>query len=108
MLSSYLFFIVILEAYVLYKPVYDKIALLLGFIVLLHLFLPLILSGIFESEIIYLYSPLGFTGGVIFEPENVTLSIAASIITINALFCVIPAFLISRRYRFLIAVRQGM
>jgi hypothetical protein len=60
LLTCYLFLVLLLEMYVVYNPASNKIGLLLGFIAALYVILPLILSGIFESEIIYTYSPAGF------------------------------------------------
>jgi hypothetical protein len=107
LLTCYLFLVLLLELYVVYMPVSNKIGLLLGFIVILYLILPLILSGIFESDIIYLYSPAGFIASL-FDDSNTNITIKTTFCLMNVLFCVFPALLVWKRYNFILAQRQKM
>lgn len=107
LLTCYLFLVLLLEMYVVYNPASNKIGLLLGFIAALYVILPLILSGIFESEIIYIYSPAGFIAALFKEP-NLNISIKTSFWLMNALFCVFPALLIFKRYNYILTQRQKM
>jgi hypothetical protein len=107
LLTCYLFLALLLEMYVVYNPASNKIGLLLGFIAALYVILPLILSGIFESEIIYIYSPAGFITALFREP-NLDINIKTSFWLMNALFCVFPALLIRKRYNYILAQRQKM
>ncbi len=107
LLTCYLFLVLLLELYVVYKPVSNKIGLLLSFIAALYAILPLILSAIFESDIIYLYSPAGFIASF-FTDSNLKISIKTSIWLMNALFCVPPALLVLKRYNYILTQRQKM
>lgn len=107
LLTCYLFLVLLLELYVVYKPASNKIGLLLGFIAVLYVILPLILSAIFESDIIYFYSPAGFIASL-FNDSNFNISIKTSFWLMNALFCVFPALLIWKRYNYILTQRQKM
>ena len=106
--SFFLFLMLLLELYVVYKPVSDKIGLLLSFIAIVYLFLPLILSGILDNKEVYLYSLLGFyTRVLLYEPAP-GISIITRIWLINAVLCIIPIILIWTRYKNILAARQKM
>lgn len=107
LLTCYLFLVLLLELYVVYKPASNKIGLLLGFIAVLYVILPLILSAIFESDIIYFYSPAGFIVSL-FDDSNFNITIKTSFWLMNALFCVFPASLIWKRYNYILTQRQKM
>jgi hypothetical protein len=110
-LSSYLFFVLLLELYVVYNPVSAKIGLLLGFIGVVYLFFPLIFSGILESKIIYLYSPLGFWWSLFERPFRgsvIDAGVLTSILVANSLLCVVPALLVGKRYTDILAIRRKM
>jgi len=107
LLTCYLFLVLLLELYVVYKPASNNIGLLLGFIAVLYVILPLILSPIFESEIIYTYSPAGFIAAL-FEEPNLDINIKTCFWLMNALFCVFPALLIRKRYNYILTQRQKM
>ena len=107
LLTYYLFLVLLLELYIVYKTASNKIGLLLGFIAVLYVILPLILSAIFDSDIIYFYSPAGFIVSL-FDDSNIDINIKNSIWLMNALFCVFPALLIWKRYNYILAQRQKM
>jgi hypothetical protein len=106
--SFYLFLMLLLELYVVYKPVSDKIGLLLSFIAIVCLFLPLILSGILDNKEVYLYSLLGFYSRVFFYESAPGISTITRIWLINAVLCIIPIILIWTRYKNILAARQNM
>ena len=105
--TCYLFLVLLLELYVVYTPTSNKIGLLLGFVAVLYVILPLILSGILESEIIYLYSPAGFVFSL-FNDSHTNITIKTTFLLVNTLFCVFPALLIWQRYNYIVAQRQKM
>ncbi len=107
LLTCYLFLVLLLELYVVYKPASNKIGLLLGFVAALYVILPFILSALFDSEIIYLYSPVGFFSSLL-EGSDLVFDIRISIWLMNALFCVFPALLIWKRYNYILTQRQKM
>lgn len=107
LLTCYLFLVLLLELHVVYKPTSNKVGLLFSFIAALYGILPLILSGIFESEIIYVYSPVGFIAALFKEP-GLNINIKTSFWLMNSLFCVFPALLIWKRYNYILTQRQKM
>jgi hypothetical protein len=106
--SFYLVFLMLLELYMVYSPAYSKIGLLLGFIALVLLFLPLILSAILKNEQIYLYSLFGYFGGLFNKYICRDIKVETGIIAINALFCVICGLFIWNRYNYILAARKKM
>jgi len=106
--SFYLFLMFLLELYVVYKPVSDKIGLLLSFITIVYLFLPLILSGILDNKEVYLYSMLGFCAHVLSNKSAPGFLVQTGILLINITLCTIPIMLIWKRYKHILAVRQKM
>ena len=106
--SFYLFLMFLLELYVVYKPVSDKIGLLLSFIAIVYLFLPLILSGILDNKEVYLYSLLGFCARVLSNKSAPGFSTQTGILLINIALCVIPIILVWKRYKHILAARQKM
>jgi len=106
--SFYLFLMFLLELYVVYKPVSDKIGLLLSFITIVYLFLPLILSGILDNKEVYLYSLLGFCARVLSNKSAPDLSTQTGILLINIALCIIPIMLVWKRYKHILAARQKM
>jgi hypothetical protein len=107
LLTCCLFLALLLELYVVYMPVSNKVGLLLAFIAVLYLILPLILSAIFENDIIGLYSPLGFIASL-FDNSDTNTTIKTTFWLMNIMFCAFPAFLIWKRYNFILVQRQRM
>jgi len=107
LLTCYLFLVLLLELYVVYQPASSKIGLLLGFVAVLYIILPLILSAIFERDIIHFYSPVGFIVSL-FDDSRINITIKTSFWLMNSLFCVFPALLIWNRYNYILAQRQQM
>jgi len=106
--SFYLFLMLLLELYVVYKPVSNKIGLLLSFIAIVYLFLPLILSGILDNKEVYLYSLLGFYTRVLFYESAPGISTITRIWLINVVLCIVPIILIWTRYRHILTARKKM
>lgn len=106
--SFFLFLMLLLELYVVYKPVSDKIGLLLSFIAIVYLFLPLILSGILESRTVYLFSLLGFFTRMFSYKPYPNISTITGIWLLNIALCIIPIILIWTRYRHILTARKKM
>ncbi len=106
--SFYLFLMLLLELYVVYKPVSNKIGLLLSFIAIVYLFLPLILSGVLDNKEVYLYSLLGFYTRVLFYESAPGISTITRIWLINVVLCIVPIILIWTRYRHILTARKKM
>jgi len=106
--SFYLFLMLLLELYVVYKPVSDKIGLLLSFITIVYLFLPLILSGILDNKEVYLYSLLGFCARILSNKSAPGFLAQTGILLINIALCAIPIILVWKRYKHILAARQKM
>jgi len=106
--SFYLFLMLLLELYVVYKPVSDKIGLLLSFITIVYLFLPLILSGILDNKEVYLYSLLGFCARILSNKSAPGFLAQTGILLINIALCTIPIILVWKRYKHILAARQKM
>lgn len=106
--SFYLFLMLLLELYVVYKPVSDKIGLLLSFITIVYLFLPLILSVILDNKEVYLYSLLGFCARILSNKSAPGFLAQTGILLINIALCTIPIILVWKRYKHILAARQKM
>jgi hypothetical protein len=107
LLTCYLFLSLLLELYIVYMPHSNKIGLLVGFIAILYLILPLILSGIFHNKVISFYSPFGFIASI-FDDSSTNVTIKTTFWLMNALFCIVPALLIRNRYNFILSQREKM
>lgn len=105
--TSYILIALLIELYTLYRQVYSKIGLLLGFVAVLYMILPLIIGGIFDNRIIVMYSPFGFLGSL-FETSKIRGVIKISYCLVDATFFVLPAVLIWNRYRYILEQRQKM
>jgi hypothetical protein len=96
----------LLELHVVYVPVYSKIGLFLGFLALMYLGLPLILSLVLRTSRLYFYSLFGFFGYLFssWKEPDATIDVAVSVV--NGLLCIIPALLVAQRYRRILALKQ--
>jgi hypothetical protein len=106
--SFYLFLLLLLEIYVVYGPVLNKIAILLVFITILYLILPLLLSFTLKISSLRFYSPFGFFVHIINPFARRDFNIYTSVLIVNLLLCVIPVFLISKRYFHILTLRRKM
>ncbi len=106
--SFYLFLLLLLEIYVVYSPIYNKISILLIFLTILYLILPLLLSFTLRIPSLRFYSPFGFFVHIINPFARRDFNIYTSVLIVNLLLCVIPAFLISKRYFHILALRSKM
>jgi len=106
--SFYLFLMLLLELYVVYIPVSNKIGLLLSFITIVYLFIPLILSGVLGSKEVYLYSLLGFCARVLSSKSAPGFLTQTGILLVNVALCIIPTMLVWKRYKHILAARQKM
>ncbi len=106
--SFYLFLMFLLELYVVYKPVSDKIGLLLCFIAIVYLLLPLIISGVIKNDEFYLFSLLGFYSHIWFYKSAPSILTQTGIFLVNVALCIAPIMLIWKRYKHILAARQKM
>jgi hypothetical protein len=106
--SFYLFLLFLLELYVVYSPIYNKIAILLIFLTILYLILPLLLSFTLKIPSLRFYSPFGFFVHIVDPFAGRDFNIYSSVSFINVLLCVVPVFLISKRYSHILALRRKM
>jgi hypothetical protein len=106
--TFYLFIILLLELYVVYVPVSSKVGLLLSFIVFLHMILPLILSAVFESEIVFMHSLLGFSFRLLSQRIDTNFMPRTFICLFNIALCIIPIILLCTRYGYLLKARRKM
>ncbi len=97
----YLFFIVLLEVFVLHKPAHVNIKVFLLVVALLSLLLPLSLSEIFDNKLIYLHSVFGYISSLmvpfLFQGGNAAVQLR--IFVVNLLLCLLPLFFILRKYQ---------
>ncbi|MBW8034641.1 MAG: hypothetical protein FVQ79_02995 [Planctomycetes bacterium] len=105
--SSYLFIILLVELYSIYKSSNPKIGLLVGFIMILYFSLPLVFGGIMENEFVVLYSPFGYIANLFAEFIEEPIA-DLSIWVINFLLCVIPAIIVLNKYRLILTTREKM
>lgn len=110
LLGFYLFFMVLLELFVLYKHLHISIKVFLIFIALVSLLLPLSLSKILENELVYLHSAFGYmsnlTAPFLFQGGNAAIQLR--VFSVNMLLCLLPLFLIFRKYFNFLKLRRQM
>jgi len=106
--SFYLFLLLLLEIYVVYSPIYNKISIFLIFLTILYLILPLLLSFTLRISSLRFYSPFGFFVHIINPFSRRDFDIYTSVLVVNLLLCVVPVFLISRRYSHILTLREKM
>ena len=107
--TFYAFFWCLLELFVLHLPSNSKIGFLLGFIAILHAFLPLVIAGIFGIDELVTFSPFGYLGVWADLSGNDALwgeSIKALIV--NLILSVVPVMIIAKKYRYLMKMRESM
>ncbi|MFB0525406.1 MAG: hypothetical protein ACETVZ_07675 [Phycisphaerae bacterium] len=106
--SFYLFLILLLELHAVYSRTYNKIGLLLGFVGILYLLLPIILSFSLEKPTLVAYSLFGFFAHIFHPLETKGFEIHTSVCIVNTLLCIVPVWLISKGYFHILAVRRKM
>jgi hypothetical protein len=100
-----LLYALLIELQVVYRPVNAKVHILLAFLGILYAILPLILGGVFESEHLVMYSPLGYFA-VLCDQWDKGAPGLNPVGLVNLLLCV-PAFLLVRvRYKVILAGRD--
>lgn len=106
--SFCLLLLLLLELYVVYSPVFSKIGLLLGFLAILYLFLPIILSFTLQTPTLRFHSLFGFIAHLINPLVITEAPHRTSICIVNALLCTIPVLLTSKRYFHILTLRKEM
>ncbi len=105
--SCYLFLLLLLELFVVYKPTSGKMGMLITFIAAIYILLPMILSGILQSKILFQLSPIGLILSL-FPRSYEQTSVSGFILVINSVLCILPALLIIKRYMHILKTRQDM
>lgn len=98
--------LLLLELHTIYNFISPKISYLLAFIAMLYFILPPILSAIFESSIIYLYSPFGFIASMF--NGDVNLLSYGGVWLVNTLFIIVESLIILAWYKRILKFRQSM
>lgn len=106
--SAYLFLQLLLEVYVMYRPAYGKIGILLAFVLLLYLFLPVILSLTLEAPVLRFFSPFVYMANFMAVDTSECVETWGYVLAANVLLCVIPAEVLRRRYTEILALRRTM
>jgi hypothetical protein len=96
--SFCLFFMLLLELYVVYSSVLNKIGLLLSFFAALYLFIPLVFSFTLQVPSLRFYSLFGFFSYLLNPLVARDTPPLAYICIVNVLLSLLPAVLIARRY----------
>jgi hypothetical protein len=104
--TYFLFLLLLLELHTLFNPVSAKIGYLLAFIAALYIILPLILSAIFESSLISLYSPFGFIASMF--DDSASLLSYSGVWLVNILLIVIELLIIFAQYKRILKFRLRM
>lgn len=105
--SFYLLLVLVFELYTVYQPVNNKIQFLVGFLILLDLFLPLLLGAVFESSKLIRFSLFGLWADI-FPSEIIrNMSLHYTPLIFNLLFCLPALWLVIRRYRAAITAWNG-
>jgi hypothetical protein len=108
LLSFCLVLLLLLELYVVYQPLYAKIDVLLAFVAILCLILPPILGAAFDIPQLRFYSLFSFLVVIVDPPDTLHGTGGVSILLVNALLCLIPAWLIWKRYARIVRLRQEL
>jgi hypothetical protein len=106
----YLFFIVLLELFVLYRHLHLSLKVFLIGIAFVSLLLPLSLSKILEDKLVYLHSVFGYMGNLItpFLLKSGNVTIQWRVFLVNILLCLFPLFLIFMKYLSFLKLRRQM
>lgn len=100
--SAYLVLLALIEMFVTWQPKNEKIVYLLSFIGILYFALPFITAGVFDNELLLLFSPLGFVQ--LFDHNYSMLSILMPVF-FNLFYLMLLGLFIGRRYNDLIMMR---
>ncbi len=103
--TFYLVWLGLLELTVVFYNTHSKIIFLTGFVIVLYLFLPFILSGLFDWEYLSVFSPLGYLVYVFSRyPEEIPFGP----VFFNLLLFTAPVFQIFGRYKWMMETRKAL
>ena len=108
--SFYLFFMVLLEFFVLYRHLHLSIKVFLIFIAVFAVFFPMSLSRVLEDRLVYLHSVMGYMANLI-TPFLLQIGNAAvqwRVFLINLVGCLVPFTVIVRKYLSFVKLRERM
>lgn len=97
LLLSYLFFVLLIELWALYRPDSEKIAILLGVIAAVYLVLPLICAVIFEVEMLVVGSPLGLFGYLLAE-DTLSTDWLMGLLAYHVVVCAVPVIKVLQQW----------
>jgi len=96
------------ELYVIYKPALPNIGVLVGFIVIVDFFLPLILSSAMRIPALQLYSIIGFFVHLFDSDAYRFVATERWVLVVNVLLSLAVAVPIASRYSRILALRKSM
>jgi hypothetical protein len=105
--SFYFFFMLMLELYSLYNSPNNKIGLLVGFVLIVHFFLPALVSAIIESKTLYAFSPIGYFAYIFPDLEGY-FDQHLNVLLVNLLLSLLPLILVIKQYKLILFVRKKM
>lgn len=104
--TFYMVLTFMLETYITCKPVSPKLMYLMGFLLILYVVFPFVLSGLFDQEHFSVFSPVGY---LIFSHDRyLNLKTHLAPLFFNCFLCAAMVTVILLRYYRIIAVRYGM
>ncbi len=107
LVSSTVFLFLLRELHVVYKPLTKKLHLVLLFVALLYMILPLILAGVFDSEQLVQFSPIGFIAHLFESSVGRSKTIDAAWL-VNLVLSAIATVVLLPRYQFVLIARKKM
>jgi hypothetical protein len=105
--SFYLVLALLQELSVLGRPFSSKIGRLLGFVGIVYTLLPVLLTFILDSEVLYLHSPVGFIFGM-FELRPGEVVVPNSVWITNIALSIVPMWLVWKRHLHILNTRRKM
>lgn len=109
MLSFVLFFSTLFELQKLYEPAYSKIKGLMVLVLLIYLLIPLIISGILNNGVLFMYSPVGYISFLFAQNSaDMSMKFPTGVLLQNIILCAISVSFILHKYNQIIDVRREM
>ena len=94
---SYMFLILLIEMWALYRPDSEKIGILLAALGILFIILPIICAALFETVMLATGSPVGLLF-YLANGEVLPSNWVAGLLVYNTLLCVIPAIKVTQQW----------
>jgi len=94
---SYMFLILLMELWTLYRPDYEKIGILLAALGIFYIILPIIFAAMFESPMLATGSPVGLLA-YLADGQELTSDWVLGLLVYNILLCAIPASIVTQQW----------